>query len=35
MKATKAQQPEPKIEVEDALIMDDDDDLDLIDRDDV
>ena len=32
VKATKAKQPEPQIEVEDYLVIDDDDDLDLIDR---
>ena len=32
VKATKAKQPEPDIEVEDDLVIDDDDDLDLIDR---
>jgi hypothetical protein len=34
VKATKAKQPEPEIEVEDDLVRDDDDDLDFIDRDD-
>ena len=33
VKATKAKQPEPEIEVEDDLVIDDDD-LDLIDRND-
>jgi hypothetical protein len=32
VKATKAKQPEPQIEVEDDLVIDDDDNLDLIDR---
>ena len=32
VKATKAKQPEPEIEVEDDLVIDDDDNLDLIDR---
>ena len=32
MKANKAKQPETVIEVEDDLVIDDDDDLDLIDR---
>ena len=32
VKATKAKQPEPEIEVEDDLVIVDDDDLDLIDR---
>ena len=31
VKATKAKQPEPEIEVEDDLVIDDYDDLDLID----
>ena len=31
VKATKAKQPEPEIEVEDDLVIDDDDNLDLID----
>ena len=30
--AEEAKQPEPEIEVEDDLVIDDDDDLDLIDR---
>ena len=32
VKANKAKQPEHEIEVEDDLVIDDDDDLDLIDR---
>jgi len=32
VKANKAKQPEPEIEAEDDLVIDDDDDLDLIDR---
>ena len=32
VKANKAKQPETVIEVEDDLVLDDDDDLDLIDR---
>ena len=32
VKATKAKQPKPEIEQEDDLVIDDDDDLDLIDR---
>jgi hypothetical protein len=32
VKANKAKQPVPEIEVEDDLVIDDDDDLDLIDR---
>ncbi|MDC1499373.1 hypothetical protein N8390_09525 [Amylibacter sp.] len=35
VKATKAKQPVPEIEIEDDLIIDDDDDLDLIDRGDI
>jgi hypothetical protein len=34
VKATKAIQPTSEIEVEDDLVIDDDDDLDFIDRDD-
>jgi micrococcal nuclease len=35
VKATKAKQPVPEIELEDDLVIDDDDDLDLIDRGDI
>ena len=32
VKATKAKQPVPELEIEDDLVIDDDDDLDLIDH---
>ena len=35
VKANKVKQPEPEIDVEDDLVIDDDDDLDLIDRGDI